>query len=212
MWKAIALAMCSGLLGSCVTLAVCFAANDKPAPVVDEKTAKEDWLPPSDNDRKKPATAFPELVVKDPQPVDPTFPKKRDEAFAKLCPRFVGKVPIKIEETDDTYRKLLKARLHQGLVEMIRTIDVIHHGSWNDVFFSATIECLVDMEKTCLELWSGQPKELIPWLEELVVVAKEIERMYSFRITSGTPPARLAAASRHRLRAEATLWKAKNAK
>ena len=71
------------------------------------------------------------------------------------------------------------------------------------------------MEATCLELWSGQPKELIPWLEELVVVAKEYERFISLRavgISGLNPPQRFIATYRHRLHAEATLWKAKNPK
>ena len=152
---------------------------------------------------------MPELDPKEPRE---GFQKRREEQFAKLCPRFAGKTIIKIEPTDDTLRKLLKARLNQGLAQMIRTLEVIRIGSWSSQFFAETIDCLVDMEATCLELWGGQPKELIPWLEELVVVAKEFERFQMNYVLSGTtPPQRGPAATRHRLRAEATLWKAKKA-
>jgi hypothetical protein len=71
-------------------------------------------------------------------------------------------------------------------------------------------DCLADMETTVLELWGTQTKELIPWLEELVVVTKEFERFTYIRFLNGSdPPQRLNAASRQRLRVEATLWKAK---
>jgi hypothetical protein len=88
---------------------------------------------------------------------------------------------------------------------------MIRIGSWNAVFFAETYDCLADMEATCLDLWGAQPKELIPWLEELVVLAKEFERATLLRVRTGTdPPHRLNAATRHRLRVEVALLDAKN--
>jgi hypothetical protein len=93
---------------------------------------------------------------------------------------------------------------------MFRVREIIRIGSWTSQIFLDTYECLADIEAVCLELWGGQPKELIPWLEELVVVTKEMERFTFIRVLNGTdPPQRLDAARRFRLRAEAALWKAK---
>jgi hypothetical protein len=86
-------------------------------------------------------------------------------------------------------------------------------GRWFPQDLPAMLRTLGDAETTCLELWGGQPKELIPWLEELVVLAKELERFYRLRVVRGTirPPS-FASIAFHRLRIEATLWKAKNPK
>jgi hypothetical protein len=218
-WRLVVLAVCSAAFGAVFAL----AADDKPAPPAKDKPAKEDWLPkPGDNpslrdttnwEKLKPPTAFPELAVIQPDWNDPKVFEKRDESFAKLCPHFVGKSVITIEATDDLHRKLLKAGLHQELDYMIRLRDIIRTGSWTSQFFVGYLRGLANMEATCLELWNGQPKELVPWLEELVVVAKEFERFQAMRVTSGTmPPQYFTATYRHRLRAEATLWKAKNPK
>ena len=49
-----------------------------------------------------------------------------------------------------------------------------------------------------------------PWLEEFVVVAEEIERLTRLRVQlGGAPPEDEYAATRHRLRAETALVKAK---
>ena len=117
---------------------------------------------------------------------------------------------MKIEETDSTIQKLLKHRLDYGVKQLVRHREVIRKGSWNSISYAEFFECLTDMQAAASELWGGQPKELIPWLEELVVVAKEMERFTFIRVLTGTePPQRLDGTIRHRLRAETALLKAK---
>ncbi len=71
--------------------------------------------------------------------------------------------------------------------------------------------CLSDMQVAVQELWENDPKSLIPWLEELVVMNKHVEWFFGVRVSSGNePPQSIYAAQRHRLEAEAILWKAKN--
>ncbi|MDB5306713.1 MAG: sigE 11 [Gemmataceae bacterium] len=70
-----------------------------------------------------------------------------------------------------------------------------------------------DMQATVIELWANDPKNLIPRLEELVILAKEWERFTDARTVAGTdPPQQLHSAHRYRLATEATLWKAKSGK
>jgi hypothetical protein len=59
-----------------------------------------------------------------------------------------------------------------------------------------------------LEIWTGEPNELIPRLKELVILAKDVERWTKARVEAGTdPPQNLPNAIRHRLEVEAVLWK-----
>ena len=53
-----------------------------------------------------------------------------------------------------------------------------------------------------LELWANDPNALAPRLEEVVVLAKEWERITTNRVEAGAD----------RLVAEGFLWEAKNAK
>jgi hypothetical protein len=208
--KWVALAVCSSVLGAGLVLVV--TANDKPA--------KEDWLPkPRDTqvgDVKirglvdAPPSMFPDLAIPEGDPKDPKADEKREEQFQKLCPRLCGKVELKIEPTDDMLRKLLKARLHQGVWEMIAVRKIISEGSWNSQFTDQVSDCLGDMRETAVELFAGQPKELTAWLEELVVQTKERERFTLLRVQKGVdPPQRYTADVRDRLKAEEALVKAK---
>jgi hypothetical protein len=73
-------------------------------------------------------------------------------------------------------------------------------------------ECLTDVRTTATALWGDQPKELVLWLEEVVLATKEMEQYVLLRVVNGTdPPQALNYARRHRLKAEAELWKVKNA-
>lgn len=207
--KWVALAMCSAALGAGAVFV--FAANDKPAPIAEEKTAKEDWLPkprPEKGGRAwgpiaAPPSAFPDLAL-------PEKAEKRDEEFDKRCPRLSGKLELKIEATDDTLRKLLKARLHMGVWEMVMTRKVIRDGNWNAQFSGQVSDCLLDIQDAVSELYAKEPKELVAWLEELVIQAKEMERFYRTRVIGGTdPPQRHTAAARDRLKIEEALVKAK---
>jgi len=82
--------------------------------------------------------------------------------------------------------------------------------NWDVAFLEVVHACLADMQVTVVELWADQPKELIPWLEEFVVMAKDYERFFRIRVEAGAePPQRLNAASRRRLAVEAVLAKAK---
>jgi hypothetical protein len=68
------------------------------------------------------------------------------------------------------------------------------------------------MRAAATELWANDPKTLIPWLEEYVILAKESERFTQPRVEVGSdPPQQMHLARRHRLKVEAALWKAKNA-
>jgi RNA polymerase sigma factor (sigma-70 family) len=238
-WKWVPLAVvCSSALGAGAVLALgpgvnllppngapglVHVAADNPAPRKDAP-ADEEWLPKLDDklrevnlrmpknadEIKVLPTAFPELALLEPDQKDLEYHEKREAHYAKLCPRLAGKTEIVIEPTDDTLRKLLKAKLHQGVSEIRRLREVVRIGAWPPQLRNELIECLTDMQVTALELWGGQPKELIPWLEELVVMAKEMERMFWLRVVNGNdPPQTLNAVRRFRFGFEITLLKAK---
>lgn len=231
-WKWVAVAMvCASALGAGGVLAFgpgggilppvnvvpapAHVANENPVPPAKGKPADVVWVPVTGSDGKtlngsKSPTAFPEIVVPTVDPNDPDRAEKYAAAFAKLCPRLTGAIVLKVEETDSTLQKLLKLRLDYGVKQLARFREVIRKGAWNAAFTAELFECLTDMQAAASELWGGQPKELIPWLEELVVVTKEMERFHLIRILNGTdPPQRLDGAIRHRLRAETALLKAK---
>jgi RNA polymerase sigma factor (sigma-70 family) len=150
-------------------------------------------------------TAFPDLKAPDRQKE-----KNYHEALAKLCPRILGDDPPAVVVADDTYRRLLKARLQLGRLYIQKTQEVIEIGNWIPAHFSELFLCLNDMRGVALELWGNDPKVLIPWLEEFVIMSKHYEFFFEIRVQSGNePPENLFAARRHRLEAEAALWKAK---
>ena len=228
-WKwATAAVACVGALGVGGVLA--FGPGNQPAPPRDPMAAPalpaglappakekspDEWLPPfGPIDRNNPRlpTVFPDIATApDPDPTDPKGREKRQQQLKNLCPRLFGTVVLKIEPNDDALQKLLKARLHQGTQEFQRymTLSAIQGQTANQNDF---IECLSDMRAAATELWSGQPKQLVPWLEELLVVAKDFERYAIIRVLNGSdPPQNLNSATRHRLKVEAELWKAKRA-
>jgi RNA polymerase sigma factor (sigma-70 family) len=229
-WKWVTAAiLCVGVLGVGGVLA--FAPGTQPAPdptkdkaetkpmpaPAKDKPADKDWFPGLEIDMqtypiKTVPTAFPELVLPpDPDPNDPKGREKRAEQLAALWPRLSGKVILKIEPNDDMLQKLLKARLHQGAQEFYRrqvAANIV--GPPDPKEFH---DCLLDMQAAATELWSGQPKELVPWLEELLLAAKEIERYAGIRVLNGSLPVQnLNLATRQRLKLETVLWKAKNKK
>ncbi|HSQ54312.1 MAG TPA: sigma-70 family RNA polymerase sigma factor [Gemmata sp.] len=151
-------------------------------------------------------TAFPELKS------IPLDPNDRDQAanWKKLCPRISSPDPVSSELGDDTYRKLLKARLQQGRIEMQISWHVIEQGACDASFFVNFLECQRDMRNVVAELWGGEPKTLVPWLEELVIEAKQTERLIQALVAAGrNRPLDIHTVKRHRLEAEAVLWKAK---
>jgi hypothetical protein len=153
-------------------------------------------------------TAFPQLNPPNRTKPDPDYLG----TIAKLCPRVLGDDPPTVLPNDDTYRRLLKARLHQGRLYFKKTLEVIEIGRWDRAYFSELLLCLNDMREVAIELWASDPKVLVPWLEELVIIGKMVEQFIQFRSAAGSePPQILHAAQRHRLEAEAALWKAKNA-
>jgi hypothetical protein len=154
-----------------------------------------------------PPTAFPEL--KAPEWMNP--PPDMKKALETACPLLLGDEPPAVLPTDDTYRKLQKARLHQGRLYLTKVLEVIAIGNWNPAYTSELFLCLSDMQDAVLELWGNDPKILIPWMEELVVMNKYFEWFFGVRVSTGNePPQSIYAAQRRRLEAEAALWKAKN--
>jgi hypothetical protein len=161
-----------------------------------------------------PPSAFPDLREPDFPVGDPNAREKRLAAFESLCSRLFGTIALKIVPTDDTLRKLLKARLHQATLEfqdLHRQQRGAIQGPPHDP--SRYRNCLSDIEATARELWAGQPKELVLWLEELVIASKEFERLTRLRVGAGSAYlSDLHAITKLRLKMEAELWKAKNAK
>ncbi|HJZ58319.1 MAG TPA: hypothetical protein VKE74_25475, partial [Gemmataceae bacterium] len=152
-------------------------------------------------------TAFPDL-----KPPEIGNPADILERLAKLCPRVFGDTSITIDPADDDYHRLLKARLQQGRLEIRDKRKVIQIGNWTASDYIGLTDCLEDMRAAAQELWANDPKALIPWLEEFVILAKEFERFALARVKTGNdPPQTLNLVQRHRLKVEAALWKAKNA-
>ena len=233
-WKWVAMAVvCSGALGARAVFA--FGPGVKPLPpnvaTATVPVAADNPDPPAKDKPAEecvPTQLIPKIIVAEPfqthrPAAKPRFPRsplrnssrtrigreKHTAAFEKFCPRLAGKIVFKVDPTDDAYRKVLKG----GCIKTwssCRIREVIRIGTWNATLFLDVYDCLADMEATVIELWGAQPKELIPWLEELVYVTKEYELFTYIRVTNGNdPPQRLNAASFHRLRAEAALLKAK---
>src|SRR4029077_1576764 len=99
-----------------------------------------------------------------------------------MCRRLVGEDPPTVIAADDSYRRLLKARLHQGRIYIQKIREVIEIGKWDPAFFSELFSCLNDMRDATLELWGNDPKVLMPWLEELVIMGKDAEWFIEIRV------------------------------
>jgi hypothetical protein len=157
-----------------------------------------------------PPSAFPDLKV--PEAPKDADRKQREELFIKTCPRMFGRTAITIDPTDDTLRKLLKSRLHFGVGEITQMWERVNVGTWTPDLLDQTIDCLNDMRAVVIELWGGQSKELVPWLEEMVVMTKHFERLIRIRVEVGSDHrVKYNPVIRLRLATEAALWKAKKA-
>ncbi|MDY3560653.1 hypothetical protein R5W23_001899 [Gemmata sp. JC673] len=172
------------------------------------KVAGGEWL----GEKTLPPSLFPSVVLPPPPDKgDPKWDEKRAEQFAKRCPRLNGKSGPSVEVGDGTFEKLLKARVHQGLLQL-RWYWTGGRGAGPDEY-SLRCDCLDDTALALVELLGPEPKELAPWLEELLVDAKEFERHTQLRVEAGAlRPSRLNQVTRTRLKIEAELWKVKNAK
>lgn len=203
-------------------LALWSAKNPDAEPVKKQPAKKTEPAPVGGNwlaDKKVPPSLFPDIVP-------PALEKsdwdrhwlslaiiQRVMRYAALCPRLFGTIALKVEPTDDVARKLLKARLHQGTLQFQLTQRQEIYGGSDPNDFILDASCLLDMQAAATELWGGQPKELVPWLEELLVAAKDQEPSTQQRAEAfAVKPQRLNYATQVRLKIEAELWKAKNAK
>ena len=152
--------------------------------------------------------AFPEI-----QPPTPKVAGESPEALAKEYPHIFGPKGIPDEPNDDTYRRLVKASLHQKTKYLLRIKTRINIGQLIPSDFPSILRTFDEMRDQVLDLWATNPKLLVPWLEELLKQAKEQERFTLARVQIGQDPVQwLDLAISHRLKAEAALWKAKNPK
>ena len=211
---------CAGSLGAGGVLAFGDRPPSIPAtvpvaadgPVPNDNPNTQDWLPKKAIYGKLGPTAYTELRLPDRDPKDHDG-KIRRAQFTTICPRLWGKIKLTIDPKDDSLRKLLKAQLHQGTHEFQRLTEIQYSGNWKPDLRPQYSSLLADMQVAITELWANEPKELIPWLEELVVVTKEFERFVLIRVEAGTdPPHAVHTTVRHRLALEVALWKAKHKK
>lgn len=176
--------------------------NGLTAPVPPEKPLEGDWIPKKDTD--PPPTAFPQVPAIDWK----EFKGDSEAILGKRFPLLFGPSAIAIEAGDDTYRRLLKARLYQGTRELWKMRMRIEIGSYQSLELQNLIRLEDDMRGLVLELWQGNRKELASRLEELLVIAKDVVRFTRARAAAGTdPPQSIHLAERHRLEVEAVLWK-----
>ena len=127
----------------------------------------------------------------------------------EACPLLFGEAGIKIEATDDTYRRLLKSSLRHAAKATYFMHVRIETGSYQPTEITGLFLRLDRMRETTGLLWGNDIKELVPRLKEFVVLAKIYERFTKARVDAGTDPAQnLHESHRHRLATEAVLWKA----
>lgn len=213
-WGVVAVA-CAGLVGTGAAVGLTRPGGNQqqsavvasaPVPARD-KAADAKWV------GNAPPSAFPDLGVPEPAADDPNAREKYMTGFEKKCPRLTGTITVTVEATDDTLRKLLKARLHQGVLELEKLKQRTDTAGPALDDSTRAFNCIADMQATAVELWAKQPKELTPWLEELLIAAKVFERYARLRVEVGAlAPHDLSLATRHRLKLEAELWKVRNAK
>ena len=103
---------------------------------------------------------------------------------------------------------MLKAQFHQGL-QYLKMIDLRIQIGNQSYEFEDLARTRDSLRATAIELWDNDSKILIPRLEEFVLLAKDAERFMKARLDAGSdPPQQWHSAQRHRLAAEAALWKA----
>ena len=178
-------------------------------PEAPEKPIEGEWLPKMQLGRGEqalPPSAFPDLKLP-----DQLLGKQPERDFAKQFPHLYGENAVTIEPTDDTYRRLLKARFYQAGLYVWRFHERIAIGAFQQNEYFNYLQIQNDLRAVAIELWAAEPKTLIPRLEELVLLAKEMERYTKARVAVGNDPAyALNQSTAHRLDAEAALWKAKH--
>jgi hypothetical protein len=131
----------------------------------------------------------------------------------KACPRLFGRQRIPAAPTDDTYRRLLKASLSESSLFLVNVQARKEAGRFELSELPSVVQCLEEIRRLVTELWANEPKTLIPWLEELLIMAKDLELSTQARIAAGRDSqTSLNLATAYRLRVEAALWKAKNPK
>ena len=159
-------------------------------------------------------TAFPELAL--PKwPFDRNDPEVNFErtrlAFAAVCPNILGDADVRIDPADDTLRRILKEQLNEGRREIGKTQIQFSMGRFTTAEYIAYHKTLRELRAIATELWASDPKTLAAWLREFVVVAKDAEAFTKARVEAGTDPSQeINRVRRHRLEAEAALWKAMN--
>lgn len=203
-----------------VAWAMIAAGQPSPPAKLPAASPKGEWITTKAGD--KTASAFPELqppkLEFKPGEVTKDFSDYNRE-LGRLCPRIVGEMTpepneaMKIVPGDDTYRKLLKARLHQGRIELLKTNELLQVGKWDTVSLHQKLNCLEDMSNAATDLCGEDAKELAIWLREFVIMAKEMEQFINARVNMlQDPPLHLAVATRHRLKVESLLLKIKKPK
>lgn len=180
------------------------ALGQPPAPVPPAKgepppsPAKEAPFP----ERPKPKneegfTAFPDLD------------SKNLEDLMLKCPHLLGREDIPILPTDDTLRQLQKARLKAATVALSYHIQLYRAGRVDALnvpeFTTRAVAAAADVYT--------DPKELRPWLEEWVRVAKLYEMLAGDKVSAGRATMMAVLDARTvRLEAEIALWKATHPK
>jgi hypothetical protein len=149
-----------------------------------------------------PTGAFPELVARAP-----------GADLAKLCQKTFGITEIAPGPAEDTSRRLLTTSLSQ----FVRYIQLVSPGFRNGTLgsdhFLNYLHVLEEIRGLVAELWPNEPKTIIAWLEEVVILHKDAEQLIRIKIEAGEESqVNLSIAIAHRLRAEDALWKAKNPK
>ena len=163
-----------------------------------------DWVPKKLEDPVP--TAFPDIKPPDAKLGD----SKETE---KACPRIFKGEGLTIDPADGTDRRLLKARLRQGVIEVQRFTTRVQLGTYASSEMFGHVGCLKDVQTVVEEVWANDRTTKEAWLKELLIVAKNLELYTVARMNAGTdPPQSLPAVRRHRLAVEAALWKATHPK
>ncbi|MBX9625020.1 MAG: hypothetical protein K2X82_14530, partial [Gemmataceae bacterium] len=158
-----------------------------------------------------------EWIVKDLAGAIPTAfpdlgPPPRPE---EDCPRLFGKEPVVVDARDDTYRKLLKARLQLARLGFARAHGYLgQRGAPAGAIVRTQMQLLGEIREVVMELWAADPAGSVPWLEESVRMTKLYDGTVDTALQAVNPGDatffHLVEVRRHRLAAEADLWKAKN--